>query len=138
MVALYTSHQLRDPLLHCEIGVGNVIFELLCDIINEYIEIYAPGEESIQLAVPILKGIIASTAKQHDKWDDLLDRSIWKTLRRAVATHQKRRPWLVVASEEESNEQEVTYRSNVIQLKNLQVVQHAIIDKLRKNMPHIG
>jgi hypothetical protein len=36
-----------SPLLHCEIGVKNVIFELLRDIINEHIEIYAPGEESI-------------------------------------------------------------------------------------------
>jgi hypothetical protein len=36
-----------SPLLHCEIGVGNVIFELLRDVINEYIEVYAPGEESI-------------------------------------------------------------------------------------------
>ncbi len=36
-----------SPLLHYEIGIGNVIFELLRDIINEHIEIYAPGEESI-------------------------------------------------------------------------------------------
>ena len=36
-----------STLLHCEIGIGNVIFELLRDIINEHIEIYAPGEESI-------------------------------------------------------------------------------------------
>jgi hypothetical protein len=35
------------PLLHCEIGIGNVIFELLRDIINEHKEIYAPGEEVI-------------------------------------------------------------------------------------------
>ncbi len=34
-------------LLHCEIGIGNVIFKLLQDIINEHIEIYAPGKESI-------------------------------------------------------------------------------------------
>jgi hypothetical protein len=39
---------------------------------------------------------------------------------------------LVVASEGESNEREVTYCSNVVQLKTLQVVQDAIIDKLRK------
>ncbi len=51
-----------SPLLHCEIGIGNNIFELFCDIINEHIEIYAPGEESIRLAIPALKQIIASTA----------------------------------------------------------------------------
>jgi hypothetical protein len=36
-----------SPLLHCEIGIGNTIFELLWDIINDLIEIYVPGEESI-------------------------------------------------------------------------------------------
>ncbi len=120
-----------SPLLHCEIGVGNVIFELLRDIINEYIERYAPGEESIRLAVPALKGIIAETAKQRDEWDDLPDGNIWRTLRRAVNTHQKRRR-LIVASEEELDEREVTYCSNVIQLNNLQAVRNAIINKLKR------
>ena len=46
------------PLLHCEIGIGNVLLELLRDIINELIEIYAPGEESIQMAVPAIKQIV--------------------------------------------------------------------------------
>jgi hypothetical protein len=86
----------------------------------------------IQLAVPVLNGIIANTAKQRDEWDNSPDGNIWKTLRHAVATHQKPRLQLVVASEEESNKREVTYHSNVIQLKNLQVVWDAIIDKLRK------
>jgi hypothetical protein len=36
-----------SPLLHCEIGIRNVIFKLLWDIINEHTDIYAPGEESI-------------------------------------------------------------------------------------------
>ena len=44
-----------SPLLHCEIGIGNVIFELLRDINNEHIEIYTPGEESIRMAVPATK-----------------------------------------------------------------------------------
>ncbi len=35
------------PLLHCEIGIGNQMLEKLRDIINEYIESYAPGKESI-------------------------------------------------------------------------------------------
>ncbi len=35
-----------SPLLHCEFGVRNEIFELLWVIINEYIEMYAPGKES--------------------------------------------------------------------------------------------
>jgi hypothetical protein len=68
------------PLLHCEIGVGNLIFELLRAIINKCIERYAPGEESIRLAVPALKGIITETAKQCDEWDNSPDGNTWKTL----------------------------------------------------------
>jgi hypothetical protein len=59
-----------SPLLHCKIGVGNVLFELLQGIINEHIEIHAPGEESIQLGVLALKQIITITTKQRDELDD--------------------------------------------------------------------
>ncbi len=38
------------------------IFELLQDIINEHMEMYAPGEELIWLAILTLKLTIASTA----------------------------------------------------------------------------
>ena len=76
------------PLLHCEIGVRNVIFELLWDLINEHIEIYAPGKESIQMSVPASKQIITITAKQRDVWDKSPERMTWKTLKRTVATHQ--------------------------------------------------
>ena len=77
------------PLLHCEIGIGNVLLELLRDIINEHIEIYAPGEESFRMIVPAIKQIIAVTAKQRDVWDESDEGDTWKTLLRAVATHQK-------------------------------------------------
>jgi hypothetical protein len=33
------------PLLHCKIGIGNQMLEKLLDIINKYIESYAPGKE---------------------------------------------------------------------------------------------
>ena len=36
-----------SPLLHCEIGIGNDLFGMLCDITNEHIETYSPGEEAI-------------------------------------------------------------------------------------------
>jgi hypothetical protein len=36
-----------SPLLHCEIGIGNAIFELLLDIVNEHIEKNLPGKELI-------------------------------------------------------------------------------------------
>ncbi len=53
-----------SPLLHCEIGIGNILFELLRDVINEHIENYAPGEQIIQESIPALQQIIASTATQ--------------------------------------------------------------------------
>jgi hypothetical protein len=36
-----------SPLLHCEIGIRNVIFKFLRDINNEHTEIYTPGAELI-------------------------------------------------------------------------------------------
>jgi hypothetical protein len=73
-----------SPLLHCEIGIGNVIFELFWDIINEHIEIYAPGGESIRMAVPAINQIIAITAKQRDVWDESDKGDTWKTLKRQL------------------------------------------------------
>ena len=35
------------PLLHCEIRIGNDLFTMLQDIINEHIDTDAPGEEAI-------------------------------------------------------------------------------------------
>ena len=58
------------PLLHCKTGIGNQMLEKLSDIINEYIESYAPGEESIRSSIPVLKQIITDTAKARDKWDE--------------------------------------------------------------------
>jgi hypothetical protein len=114
------------PLLHCDIGVGNVIFELLRDIINKFIEKYAPGEESIRSSVIALKNIIDETAKERNEWDKSPNGNIWKKLQRAVNAHQKRRR-LIVASEEESDEREVAYHSNVIKLKK-----HSIRSRLHR------
>ncbi len=46
---------------------------------------YVPGEESIWLVIPALKGIIASTAKQWDEWDDSPNGNTWKTLNSLTA-----------------------------------------------------
>ncbi len=69
------------------------------------------------MAVLAIKQIIAVTAKQRDVWDESDEGTTWKTLKRTVATHQKRR-WLIVASKED--EQEVTYTSKMIKLSPLQ------------------
>jgi hypothetical protein len=130
-----------SPLLHCEIGVGNFIFKLLRDIINEHIEIYPPGEESIRMAVPALKQIIAVTAKQRDVWDESeSDKGdTWKTLKRAVATHQKRRRLIIDSIENKrlivdsiEDEREVTYTSNMIKLSTLQNFRDGMGNKLKK------
>jgi hypothetical protein len=107
------------PPLHCEIGIGNAIFELLRDIVNEHIEKYLPGEELIRLSIPALKGIIASTAKQGDKWDDLPDGNTWMTLKHAVAAHHKCQR-LIVASEEDNDDG--TYHSNMLHFNNLKMI----------------
>jgi hypothetical protein len=93
--------QYVSPLFHCEIEIGNNIFQLLREV-NEYIEQYAPGEESIRTSIPTLRQIIADTAQQQNKWDDSPKGLTLKTMKHAVATHNKG-PQLVVASQDVSS-----------------------------------
>jgi hypothetical protein len=118
-----------SPLLHCEIGIGNVIFEKLRDIINELIEIYAPGEESIRASIPTLQQIIAITAKQRDEWDDSPDGMKWKRLKRTTATKRKRQRLIVVSKDDE---QAVTDTSNMTDLNHLQNIRDGMVKKLAK------
>ena len=118
-----------SPLLHCEIGIGNDMFQLLREVINEYIEQYAPGEESIRTSIPTLRQIIADTAQQRNEWDDSPEGLTLKTMKRAVATHDKRQR-LVVASQDDM--QEESYQSNVIRLNELQRFRDEMANKLKK------
>jgi hypothetical protein len=61
------------PILRCKIGVGNQLLDKLRDITNKHIEIYAPGKELMQSLIPVLKQIIADTAKLRDDWDASAD-----------------------------------------------------------------
>jgi hypothetical protein len=81
------------------------------------------------LAISALKGIIARTAKQCNKWDGGPNRNIWKTLKHTVAAHQKCRR-LIVVFEEDTHDG--TYHSNLILSNNLQKIWDGIVDKLRK------
>ena len=63
--------QYVSPLLHCEIGIGNNIFQMLREVINEYIEQYAPGEKSFRTSIPTRQQIIADTAQQLNEWEIL-------------------------------------------------------------------
>jgi hypothetical protein len=75
------------PILHCKIGVGNQMLEKLRDITNEHIEIYAPSEELTRSLIPVLKQIIADTAKLRDDWDASVDGKQWKKLTRTVTAY---------------------------------------------------
>ena len=77
------------PLLHCEIGIGNDLFTMLRNIINEHIETYAPGEEAIRRAIPALKQVIKETTAMRDSWDSLDDGKQLKTLTRTVAAYKR-------------------------------------------------
>jgi hypothetical protein len=71
-------------------------------VINEYIEHYAPGKESIRTLIPTLRQIIADTAQQQNEWDDSPEGLTLKTMKRADAIHNNRRR-LVVASQDVSS-----------------------------------
>jgi hypothetical protein len=73
------------PLLHCEIGIGNDLFTMLRDIINEHIETYSPGEEAIRRAIPALKQVIKEITAMRDSWDLSDNGKQLKTLTRTVA-----------------------------------------------------
>jgi hypothetical protein len=98
-------------------------------VINECIQQYTPGEESIRTLIPTLRQIIADTAQQRNEWDDSHEGLTLKTMKHAVATHNKRRR-LVVASQDDG--QDDSYQSNMIRLNELQRSRDAIANKLKK------
>ena len=120
------------PLLHCEIGIGNQMLDKLHDIINKYIESYAPGEESIRSSIPFLKQIITDTAKQRDEWDESDDGKNCKTLMKTVATYRKRREVMLASGEMLNNEQEITHKTNESTLKELNDFRNRMVHKLDK------
>ena len=83
----------------------------------EYIESYAPGKESIQSSIPVLKQIITDTAKQRDGWDESDDGKNRKTLMKTVATYCKRRELMVASGEMLNSELESTHKTNESTLK---------------------
>ncbi len=58
------------PLLHCEIRIGNQLLDKLRAIINEHIACYSLGKEAICASIPVIKNIIANTAKERDEGDE--------------------------------------------------------------------
>jgi hypothetical protein len=72
------------PLLHCMIGVGNQLLDMLRDIINEHLENMTHTEERVRASIPILKNIITETAAARDIWDASNEGKLCKTLKRKV------------------------------------------------------
>jgi hypothetical protein len=75
------------PLLHCMIGVGNQLLDMLRDIINEHLENMTPTEERIRASIPLLKNIISKTAANRDLFDASDDGKLLKKLKRNVTSH---------------------------------------------------
>jgi hypothetical protein len=79
------------PLLHCEIGIGNQLLDMLRDIINEHLENMACTKEITRASIPVLKNIISKTAANRDSWDASSDQKLQKTLKCKVEAATDRR-----------------------------------------------
>jgi hypothetical protein len=77
------------PLLHCMIGVGNQLLDVLRDIINEQLENLTLSEEKIHALIPLLKQIIAETAANWDLWDNANNGKNLKTGHKLGAAKKK-------------------------------------------------
>jgi hypothetical protein len=86
------------PLLHCEIGIGNQLLDMLRDIINEHLENMTRTEERMRASIPILNKIISKTTTKRDLWDASDDGKLLKKLKRNVALHS-----LLAGSEDSAN-----------------------------------
>jgi len=64
------------PLLHCEIGIGNQLLDMLRDIINKHLENMTRTEERMRASIPILNKIISETTAKRDSWD--ASDTLWK------------------------------------------------------------
>jgi hypothetical protein len=118
------------PLLHCEIGIGNQLFDWLRAIINEHIACYSPGEEALLTSICAIKTIIAATAKERDNWDESAEGGKkQKTLLRVVAAYSRRREIMLANIDEEA---EVTHRANESLLADLNLNCTRLVENLKK------
>jgi hypothetical protein len=118
------------PLLHCLIGIGNQLLDKLRAIINEHIAEYSPGEEAIRVSIPVLKDLIADTAKERDEWDQSdHGGKKQKRLMRAVDAYMKRR---VIVSASNNEQEEATHRVNLLTLKDLSDTRDRLVNKLKR------
>jgi hypothetical protein len=124
------------PLLHCEIGIGNDLFTMLRNIINEHIETYAPGEEAIRRAIPALKQVIKETTAMRDSWDSSDDGKQLKTLTRTVAAYKRQWEETSISAGEKTNVEDERERTHILDRSKLKALQdfrkRTFADKLQK------
>lgn len=88
------------PLLHCEIGVGNQLLQKLRDIANEHLENMTLDEVSVRSSIPVLKNIIAVTAKKRDECDACNENGKkMKSLQRSIAANICKQEYYQTAGE---------------------------------------
>ena len=118
------------PLLHCEIRIGNQLLDKLRAIINKHIACYSPGKEVIHASIPVVKNIIADTAKERNEWDKSAEGGKQQgTLMRAVAAYSKRHEMVLMNNNEQ---EELTHRINESTLKDINVHRNRLVKKLKR------
>ncbi len=124
------------PLLHWEIGIGNNLFTMLWDIINEHIETYAPGEEAIWRAIPALKQVIEETTATRDNQELSDDGKQLKTLTQTVADYKRQWGGISISAGEETNVEDERERTHILFRSNLKALQdyrkRTFADKLHR------
>ncbi len=118
------------PLLHCEIGVGNLLLERLQAIINEHIARYSPGEEALITSITTLKCIITATAKERDDWDNSAEGGKkQKIVMQVVMAYLRRREIIL---ENNNKQDERPHRDNESALAALNIHRTHLVQKLKK------
>ena len=118
------------PLLHYEIGIGNQLLDKLWAIINEHIACYSPGKEANFAAIPVIKNLIADTARKRNEWDESDEggkqRGVFMW---AVAAYSKLGEMVLTNNNEQ---EELTHRINESMLKDLNIHCNNLVKKLKR------
>jgi hypothetical protein len=118
------------PLLHCKIGIGNQLLDKLRVIINEHIACYSLGEEAIRASIPVIKNVIADTAKERDEWDESAEGGKkQRILMCAVSAYTKRHEILLANN---NKQDESTHHVNELTLKDLDNICNCLVNKLKQ------
>jgi hypothetical protein len=118
------------PLLHCKIGIGNQLLDKLQVIINEHIACYSSGKEVIRASIPVIKNIIANTAKERDEWDESVEGGKkQRILMHAVSAYTKIREILLANNKEQDK---LTHCVNESTLKDLDNICNRLVNKLKR------